>query len=188
MAGQPLKRAIVKALTEIAVEEIGDEATALDLVCAHLETGAPLKALRDRVADVLKHELTREYFSTTIHKLGPDAKERIAQARRDAAPEMVELAREIIDDAPTHDKTHFEKAKERSKMLVWQASVLDKQTYGQQQQATNVNVFNVGQAHLDAFRAINAQAVPSQIAPQSLQDRSGATIPLLPVSQPSPTE
>ena len=182
MAGQPLKQEVRNTLSRLAKEEIGEEATALDYVCSHIEDGGRIKELKERISGILNVEFSPEFFTRTIRTLEPDAKRRIDQAKKDSTGALVERARDIIADAPTGDKIKFERAKEEAKINLWMAERLDKQTWGQQQpQAANLTL-NVGSMHLDAFRAMTHNTSQSlQIAPQAPQQA-------LPAPQPQPPE
>jgi hypothetical protein len=185
MAGRPLKQLVVAELLSLAKESMGPEATALDYVCRCVESAESVADLGKRVGRLVDQEFGRPWFSTLIHDLEPDAKKRIMEARRNSAPHHVDAAQDELANAPTHDKIHFQKASEKAKLHLWLAERYGKADYGQQQQATNVNVFNVGEAHLAAFRALGTH---SQIAPQSREVAPGPTIALLPVPSPTPTE
>jgi len=164
MPGQPLKHAVISQLAELAKQEIGEDATALDYVCHWIEGGERTGALQKRIESLIGTKFSTPFFSGVInHGLGPNAKERLRQSRADAGPALVEKAREVVENAPTDDKVKFEKAREESKILLWQAERQDRATYGQQQPVAQVNL-NVGSMHLDAFRAI------SHSAPQSPQN------------------
>lgn len=156
MAGQPIKRALQAALAEIAVEEMGAGHSALDYVCDWIEDGGRVKELQEAVEVRANIEVTQQAFSRAIRTLEPDARDRIAEARRRAPPALVERARDAIEDAPTDSREKLDKAKETAKILLWQAERLGKETYGQAPMA-QLNL-NVGQLHLEAFRAINQPA------------------------------
>jgi hypothetical protein len=182
LAGQPLKQRVRQALADLAKEHIGEEASALDYICQCVESGEQVKAIAERVADLVNEDFGRPWFSTLIHDLEPDAKTRIMAARKASAPALVDEAADILDDAPTHDRVQLEKAKAQSALRIWMAERYGKETYGQQQPVAQVNL-NVGSMHLDAFRAIASQNV--QNAP-SLP--AVATIAPIPLSLPSPTD
>lgn len=157
MPGNPKKHLVVEALAQLAVEEMGEGATALDYVAEHIEDGGRVSELRKLVGEAIGGDVSSGFFSRVINRLEPDAKQRLDAARKASAPALVERARDIVADAPTGDRVKWERAKEEAALNKWLAERYAKDTYGTQQPATNLNVFNVGAAHLSAFQHLNAQ-------------------------------
>ena len=191
MPGQPKKWAVIEALGTLAVEELGEGATALDFVCEHIESGARMAPLQKRVEELVGFTFTPEFFSGLLRKLEPGARDRIAQARKDAAPQLADRARDVIEDAPTNDRVKFEKAKETARIYLWHAERLGKETYGQQAPTANVNLFqNVGDWHLKAFQAIgHARPVVEVQAPaQPHQLGAGEGEGVVEVATPDPAK
>lgn len=166
MAGQPLKQELYAVLERLAKEELGEDATALDYACAQLEGGVTIKRFAQKLRKAGIPHITRQWLSKSLHRLTPDAPERLLEARRIAMPLMVEQAMEIIDRAPTDTREQLDKAKERSRVRLWQAERLARETYGEPSRAQQVNVFNLGQLHKEAFEALGKPSQNGRIATQ----------------------
>jgi hypothetical protein len=194
--GQPIKHAVIEAIAELAAEEMGPDASALEYVCQHIENGGRIKELQNRIAKEWHIEVSQPFFSQCLRALGENAKEKIAEAKKASPPALVERAWNTVAEASTDRREDLEKAKEEAKILLWQAERLDRQTYGPAQQATaSINVLNFGQAHLEAFKAIGIPAPPTStqvLLPASSQtvsqDAPGSPIGPIAVPEPSPGE
>lgn len=97
MASRPRRTALIAKLTKLAAEEIGADASPLDYLCAQLAHGALFSELAQFLAAEMNHPVSRTFLSMTAHQLAPDAKQRIADARREGALSLGERAVEIAD-------------------------------------------------------------------------------------------
>lgn len=99
MASRPKRAALVAKLAELAIEEVGEGATALDYITAQLSSGMLISEIAEFLTTEMKQPTTRAFLSLVAHGLSPDAKERIAAARKDGALELGERAVELADTA-----------------------------------------------------------------------------------------
>ena len=113
MASRPRRTALIAKLTELAVEEIATDASPLDYLCAQLAHGALFSELAHFLAEQMGQPVSRTFLSMTAHQLAPDAKQRIADARREGALSLGERAAEIAD---TSEPTSGAAARARNSM------------------------------------------------------------------------
>ena len=81
MASTPKRRRLRAALTRRAEAEIGPGATLLDYVERWVANGGRITELADSLQEEMCESISRGFMSLIIHRLGPDATERIAAAR-----------------------------------------------------------------------------------------------------------
>jgi hypothetical protein len=184
MASRPMYRRLIALLKKLATEEIGEEATPLDWVCAWIEDGKTVNAMHVYVGERFGEPLSRPWLSGCINKLTPDAKERIAKARQVGTHQLVEDAQEIAD--ATKDEPNREaiaSAKLRSDLLLWRAKAYNRAELGEKPASININLNTL---HLDAMRVFNSDrrvipsAVQATIAPDSFEPVTSFEIPAVP--------
>ena len=79
----PRKRATLRAaLLARARNEMGVHATALDFVCRQVAAGVIVRDMAAAIAVDMGESCSRSFLSLIVHRLAPDATERIAAARR----------------------------------------------------------------------------------------------------------
>ena len=142
MAGKPHSGAVVAAITK-AAEQAGVEP--LVYVCNRLAGGDYLATIARELG------LSRALLSTYVNAL-PGAKDALKEARSEGAHGMFEQALAVWD-APLETKEEIAVAKGKSDTLLWGAQRLGRTTFGEDKQAINVNVNNIGSLSLDAMRA-----------------------------------
>jgi hypothetical protein len=69
------------ALLKRAESEIGGDAVAFDYVLAWVARGGLISDLANSLADELGESVSRQILSLIVHRMAPDATERIAAAR-----------------------------------------------------------------------------------------------------------
>jgi hypothetical protein len=99
MPSRPRRAALIAKLAELAAEEIGATASPIDYLCAQHAHGALFSELAEFLAGEMGQPVSRTFLSMTAHQLAPDAKERIASARREGALSLGERAVEIADNS-----------------------------------------------------------------------------------------
>jgi hypothetical protein len=82
MAGRSLRRAVVSALTLRAQLAVGRDATPLDYVERWVAQDHSIAALARTISADLGYEISRGFVSFVCQRLAPDARARIADARR----------------------------------------------------------------------------------------------------------
>lgn len=93
--------------------------------------------------------ISRSFFSRLLH-MDPERSARVKQAHIEGASAMVDDALHIVDSAPP-DRDSVNKAKVRAELRVKVAGFKDRESWGEQKQAINVQV-NVADMHLDSLR------------------------------------
>lgn len=171
MAGQRKRRALAEALERRAKQELGDEATPLDLAEQWVANGKTLLALAKETTTVDGEPVSRELVSRYLYtEFGEDARQRLTAARARGAHALVEEAQEIVDGAaPTREA--IQHAKLRADMRTWLAGRWNREELGEAK-GPRVSI-SIGQLHLEALRA------------RSLQ---GSVLPQLPTSRAEDAE
>ena len=78
----PRKRATLRAaLLARARNEIADDATALDFICRQVAAGITVRDMAAAIAVDMGESCSRSFLSLIMHRLAPNATERIAAAR-----------------------------------------------------------------------------------------------------------
>ena len=89
MAATPKRRRIRAALSRRAEVEIGPDALGLDYVVGWVAKGGLISDLAKSLADELGESVSRQILSLVVHRLAPDATERVLAARRVVALQRV---------------------------------------------------------------------------------------------------
>lgn len=153
MAGHERRRKVRALLLAEAARELGPNASALDYVVYRTENGATLRELAAEATAVLdfvvRSSFLREAALHSEQDVGA-ATERLTSARARGASELVEEAKELIDNVAP-DRDAIAKAKAQSEVRTFIASRWDRPTWGEQkQQVTNVSI---GSLHIEALRS-----------------------------------
>ena len=121
MASRPRRRVLIDALTRMAHRELGEEATALDLVCDRLESGVTFTKLAAEIGREIGDNWrgpdsgpwipSRAFVSNVAHQLAPDADHRIAGARKKGAFALAEGALDVAETAPVDSTAHIQRAR-----------------------------------------------------------------------------
>jgi len=154
LAGRQKEKRLRIWLEQHAKDELENpHATILDWACERIEGGATIQSLAAELSALYPDGVNRVMLHRILHKL-ENADERIAHARRRAAPILVEEAQDILDNAkPQRDE--LAKAKLTADIRLWQAERLDRGTYGREPlvQLTQ-NSLTISDLHLDALARI----------------------------------
>ncbi len=149
MAGSPLKRAMLAQLTRLAAE-IGPDALPEDAVLVRVASGETLKSIAATLSQWAGVRIPSSVIGDYMNA-APERKAKLAKARRDSAPALVEDAIAILDDADL-DRDAIARAKAQADIRTWLASRYDRATFGNDNTAqVSVNV-SLGGLHLDALR------------------------------------
>jgi hypothetical protein len=81
MPGTPKRRRVTAELALRAKAQLGDGAEPLDYVISWLEHGGLLADLARDLERSMEESVSRRWLSFVVHRLAPDAAERIAAAR-----------------------------------------------------------------------------------------------------------
>jgi len=93
--------------------------------------------------------VSRNFLSMLLHA-DPERSKLVLQARVEGASAMVDHSLHLVDSAQA-DRDSVNKAKVQAEVRLKVAGFLDRQQYGEQKQAVNVEV-NVASVHLDSLR------------------------------------
>ena len=85
MGSRPKLKRLIVTLTELAKQELGELAEPVDFVAQRVSTGQTVTDLAQEVAEVMGESASRSWLSWRFNHLSPQAKERIASARRNAS-------------------------------------------------------------------------------------------------------
>ena len=96
MASQPLRRALVNALSNRAKVKLGSGATPLDYVESWVRAGQTIQALARDLATDLGRPVSRKFVSFVCNRLTADARSRIHATRLAAARDAGRTARETV--------------------------------------------------------------------------------------------
>ena len=107
MGSRPKLKRLIVTLTELAKQELGELAEPVDFVVGRVSTGQTVTDLAHEVAAVMGEPASRSWLSWRFNHLSPQAKERIADARRNAAraSATIELGVEAGEDDAEDKKT-----------------------------------------------------------------------------------
>ena len=173
MAGSPQRERIREELSKLAVDNGADDPLDIEneadreayrkslplvAVADHLESGGTLLQLATLLSARVGFAVHRKTLSRAVEKID-GAPEVLAKARESGADSMVDLAIQILDEAPAQ-REEIAKAAKRAEVRQWVASRAAPARWGDQK---NVNL-RVGFAaeHLDALRKVRRDelAVP----------------------------
>lgn len=161
MAGHERRRAVRRILLTEAQRELGNDATALDYVCYRIENGGTLREMASEVTAVLGYIVRSSLVRAAAvegHEAGA-ATERLKASRARGASELVEEAKEIIDNVAP-DRDAIAKAKAQSEVRTFIASRWDRENWGEApRQVTNVSI---GSLHIEALRSHKRARVAAQ--------------------------
>lgn len=165
MPGHVRRDAVRRILNAEARREIGEGATALDYVCYRIENGATLRELATEVTAVLDYTVRSSLVRAAAvlgHEAGA-ATERLQAARARGAGELVEEAKDIIDNVAP-DRDAIAKAKEQAHVRTFIASRWNRADWGEApKQVTNVSI---GSLHIDALRSHKLRQRATAVAQQ----------------------
>lgn len=180
MPSQPKQKRLRAFLADLAVAELGEEATALDWVCSWIEDGRSINAMHAHVSERFE-DLSRPWLSRQIHSLAPDAGDRIFEARRRASHVLVENAQDIADSTEgEHSREAIASAKLRTDILLWRAKAYNRQDLGEKSPTLTLSVQML---HLDALRSRSAAALSATAAvPAALPSGEDADFEIVPAS------
>lgn len=82
MAAMPKRRRIRAALLRRAEADLRQGATQLDYVLAWVSPGGLISELATSLQEEMSESVSRSFLSFVVHRLAPDATERITTARR----------------------------------------------------------------------------------------------------------
>ena len=85
MPSRPLRRAVIGALNARAQGQLGAQATPMNYVELWLSSGGTFVGLAKALADDLARLVSRGFVSFTCHRLEPQARTRILNARLTSA-------------------------------------------------------------------------------------------------------
>ena len=185
MASRPKQQRLNALLAKLAVTELGEDATALDWVCSWIEDGRSINAMHVYVGERFE-ELSRPWLSRCIHSLGPNAGERIAEARQRGTHVLVEDAQQIADST-SHDTSReaIASAKLRTEILLWRAKAYNRAELGEK--AASISI-SLPQLHLDAMRARNVSLAAVAMLPTSDSEASEVDFSILSDPSSDPVE
>jgi len=104
MASTPKRRRLRAALARRAECQIGEGATPLDYIVTWVARGGLITELAASLRDEMGESMSRGFLSLIIHRLAPDATERIAAARHSAerAGSPIASRGQCVDGLMTH--------------------------------------------------------------------------------------
>lgn len=86
MASRPKLRRMIATLKVMAVQELGADAEPIDFVVLRVTKGQKMRVLAQQVAEAMGEPVSRSWLSWRLNRLTPEAKKRIASARRRQTP------------------------------------------------------------------------------------------------------
>ena len=150
---------------------------------ADIEAAGGWERIWDRVANGETQTAIAEAFgisqgflSRVIH-LDPARVRAFREAKRRYAVTLVEHTGELVKQVK-ENRDAIAKVREQASHARWEASKWDRELFGEDKGDVNVNVLNIGQAHLDALRhriieapgplvnQLGKGTVPLEIAPR----------------------
>jgi len=135
VAAQPIKRQLLADI---------DAAGGWDAIWERVASG------ESQTAIARSFGVSQGFFSRVIHL--DDARARdFRGAKRLAATEYAEEAKDIVDNAPL-DRDAISKAREQASVRRWLASCFDRDQFGEAAPDVNVTVNTIEHLHLDALR------------------------------------
>jgi len=165
VAGHERRRKVRSLLLAEAARELGPNADALDYVCDRIEGGATLRELALEVTAVLDFVVRSPLVRAAAvegHEAGA-ATERLQAARARGAGEMVEEAKELLDNVAP-DRDAIAKAKAQSEVRTFIASRWNRSEWGEApKQVTNVSIASL---HINALRSHKLRARATVVAEQ----------------------
>jgi cell division septum initiation protein DivIVA len=149
MASRPKEQRLRAVLEKLAAKELGEGAEPIDLIVQRVANGQTVTAFAKEVAKAMGEEASRSWISWVCNRITPDAKARIAAARKDAAMVLAEEALAISDE-PAKSTTDVQRNRLRADVRQNLAKAFDRETFGERA-STTVHL-SIGQLHLDALR------------------------------------
>jgi hypothetical protein len=86
MASRPKLRRMIATLKVMAVQELGAGAEPIDFVVLRVTRGQKMRVLAQQLAEAMGEPVSRSWLSWRLNRLTPEAKKRIASARRRENP------------------------------------------------------------------------------------------------------
>jgi hypothetical protein len=148
MASRPKEQRLKALLEQMADSELGEGAGGFDLVCARIAGGQTVTSLALELEQAMGESASRKWISFVINRWGTDAKERLTEARRQAATAYADEAVDIADNAPTKSTADIQKARLRVDTRLNLAKAFDRATFGERPPAAQISI---GQLHLAAL-------------------------------------
>jgi len=142
MAGKPIEEHLLKT-----IEDTGGWEAIYERV-AQGESQASIAASFKRPDN--GQPISRGFFSRVMN-LDPERGKAFWTAKRLAATEYAEEAKDLIDNVP-HDRDAISKVREQANHRRWLAMAFDRDRYGEKGPDINVTVNNIESLHLDALR------------------------------------
>jgi hypothetical protein len=172
MAGRQRRKEMIHQLerrlaawTETQEEE--KQYTVLDYVVDWVESGRTLLQLSNEVGEAMQWDISRAMLVNYVTAGDPILKRRLEKARLEGAHGAVDVATQIIDDAPTYDKEQLAKAKARADVRLWTAERWNKKELGK---AADVQItVNNNTLHIDAMRVRQHQLLASDHEERQLE-------------------
>lgn len=165
MTGQPRTRAALDAIHAALTERAEDDQSTLDVVTDHIAAGGSLVTLAQEIAASrasLYRYLKRTYSEETATRL--------QNARREAAPQLVDRAEEIIAGAPIDSREALQRSKWLADLMLFRAEKADPAQFGSKTHA-HVTV-DLGQLHLSALKQRAVQTTAAAVALPSATDET----------------
>ena len=170
MASTPRQRALLRAMTQLAQEEVGPGATPLDWVVQRLEDGLTVTKVAARVGEALGENWdgsaggpwipSRAFLSNVMRWVYPDtAKERMAAARKVGATSLAEDALGIVDECSTATTASVQKARLQSDTRLALAAAFDPEKFGTRS-VPQVNI-SLGDLHILAVQRAPRLGLPA---------------------------
>jgi len=147
---------IIRTLTALGAPN-GDGP--LDFVLSAVASGKTIHALAEDVTAALGEPVRRDALSRVVSSL-PGARERLPDARLDAAHAFAEESLALADTAGTDSREAIQKAQMRIASRQWMAERFNRAVYGGPK-GVEVNI-SIGQMHLAALQR-HTPAGPGQI-------------------------
>jgi hypothetical protein len=135
MAGNPVETQVYAA-----IEAMGGWSVVWDRVAAG-ESQTSIAASLD---------ISQGFLSRLVHK-DPERIRAFREAKRRWAITLVEHTGELVKNVK-ENRDAIAKVREQASHARWEAGKWDRETFGEDKGAVNVNVLNVSQMHLDALR------------------------------------
>jgi hypothetical protein len=154
MASRPKEQRLKDALQRMADRELGEGAEILDFVVFRVEAGDTITALAQEIAVEMGEAATRGWISWVLNRLTPEAKSRIAAARRGAAMALAEEALAVAEE-PTRTTTEVQRNRLRVDTRLNLAKAFDRDTFGERAPRGG---FDIGELYVQVLREVAAEA------------------------------
>jgi len=173
MAAKPIQRNLLKQIADAGGWEAiwervaqGESQASIARSFKRPDTGQPI---------------SRGFFCRVLH-LDPEREQAFWAAKKLAATELIEAAKDLIDNVPV-DRDHIAKVREQANHYRFMAMSGDRDRYGEKGPDINVNVLSVNELHVNALRhrvVEAARPIPGlpTSCPEPLQLEPGGNDPL----------